>query len=77
MLTNVWNEMTRSRLILLWFAMVGVTLLIALGMGARLAASNAVVLAALCLTPPAIVMLLWRAQPPTVAEVLHDANRRE
>ncbi|HVH29910.1 MAG TPA: hypothetical protein VM818_24345 [Vicinamibacterales bacterium] len=76
MLTNMWNDMTRTRLIQLWFAVVGVTVVIALTMGASLTVSNAAVLAALCLTPPAIVMLLWRAQPQTVAEVLHDADRR-
>jgi len=76
MLTNMWNDMTRTRLIQLWFAVVGVTVLIALTIGASLTVSNAAVLAALCLTPPAIVMLLWRAQPQTVAEVLHDADRR-
>ena len=75
-MTNMWNEMTRTRLIQLWFGVVGVAALIAFAMGASITVSNAAVLAAVCLVPPTIVMLLWRAQPQTVAEVLHDADRR-
>ena len=33
-------------------------------------------LLALCLAPPAIILMLWPGvQPPAIAEVLHDAER--
>jgi hypothetical protein len=39
--------------------------------------STGVMLVALCLVPPAIVLMVWPGvQPRTASEVLHDADRR-
>lgn len=72
---NMLKDMTRARLIQIWFAAVAVAAIIAVAVGVNFTASNAAVLLALCLAPPAIVLLLWPVYSPTVAEVLHDADR--
>jgi hypothetical protein len=40
------------------------------------APSTAVLLVAGCLVPPAILFVMWRDLPPTVAEVLRAEERR-
>jgi Mn2+/Fe2+ NRAMP family transporter len=75
MLNGMLKNMTRRRLIWTWFGIVGVVIIIAVAMGARLNASNAAVILGLCLAPPAIAFLLWPIHSPTVAEVIHDADQ--
>jgi hypothetical protein len=75
MFKNMFKDMTRAKLIRIWFAVIAVAVVIAVALGARITVSNAAVLLALCLAPPAIVLLLWPAYSPTVAEVLHDTDQ--
>jgi len=71
------KDMTRSRLIQVWFAAVALTVVASIEFGARASVGTGTLLLALCLVPPAILLMLWpNAPPPTIAEVLHDADRR-
>ena len=68
---------TRSRLIQIWFAAVALVVVAGVALGASVTVGTGAMLLALCLVPPAILLMLWPAvQPPTVAEVLHDAEGR-
>ena len=71
------TDMTRSRLIQIWFTAVALVIVAGIALGASMSMSTAAILLALCLVPPAIVMKLWPSrQPQTIAEVLHDSERR-
>lgn len=72
------KQMTRSRLIKVWFAAVALVGVagVAFG-GAAVTVGNAVMLLALSLVPPTIILMLWPGtQSPTIAEVLRDTERR-
>ena len=71
------TDMTRSRLIQIWFTAVALVIVAGIALGASLSISTAAILLALCLVPPAIVMKLWPGrQAQTVNEVLHGSERR-
>jgi hypothetical protein len=71
------TDMTRSRLIQLWFTAVALVIVAAIALGASMSISTAAILLALCLVPPAIVLKLWPVrQSQTIAEVLHDSEGR-
>ena len=71
------TDMTRSRLIQLWFTAVALVIVAGIALGASMSISTAAILLALCLVPPAIVMKLWPGrQSQTVADVLHGSERR-
>jgi hypothetical protein len=71
------KDLTRARLIQIWFAAVAVAVVFSFVIGADVTASTATLLLALCLVPPGIVWLLWPgAEPPTASEVLHGLDRR-
>jgi hypothetical protein len=71
------KDMTRARVIQIWFAAVALLVVCSVVLGASITVSTAAVLLALCVVPPAIVLLVWPGvQPPTVAEVLHGVHRR-
>lgn len=71
------NDMTRSRLIQIWFAAITLVVVGGIAFGAAVSVSTGAMLLALCLIPPAMILLLWPdVQPPTVAEVLHGVDRR-
>jgi hypothetical protein len=70
------KEITRSKLIQVWFAAVGIVVAAGMAFGASVTVGTGTMLLALCLAPPAIVLLLWpAAQSRTVAEVLRDVER--
>ena len=71
------TDMTRSRLIQIWFTAVALVIVAGIALGASMSMSTAAILLALCLVPPAIVMKLWPGkQAQTAAEVLHGSERR-
>jgi hypothetical protein len=73
MLKNV----TRVKVIGLWFAAVVVAIAGSVVLGASVSAATGMLLLAVCLVPPAIVLFMWPAvHTPTVAEVLHDVDGR-
>jgi len=70
------KDMTRSRLIQVWFAAVTLVVVAGVALGAAVTIGTGAMLLALCLAPPAIILMLWPSvQAPTIAEVLHDAER--
>jgi len=70
------NDMTRSRLIQVWFAAMALVVVASVALGAAVTMGTGAMLLALCLVPPAMILLLWPGVPtPTIAEVLHDAER--
>jgi hypothetical protein len=69
------QNMTRSRAIQVWFAAMLLVVVAGIAYGAALTIGTGALLLALCVVPPAIVVMVWRDPPNTVAEVLHDAER--
>jgi len=71
------TDMTRSRLIQIWFTAVALVIVAGIALGASVTVGTGAILLALCLAPPAIVLRLWPdRRPQTIAEVLHDAEGR-
>jgi hypothetical protein len=71
------KEMTRSRLIQVWFAAVALGVVAGVAFGAAVTVGTGAMLLALSLVPPAIVLLVWPGvEPLTAAEVLHSRDRR-
>lgn len=69
--------MTRSSVILAWFAAVTVVVVGCVAFGIAMTTGSAVVLVGLSLVPPAILMVMWPGvQPPTAAEVLRGQPER-
>jgi hypothetical protein len=74
---NMLNDRTRAKVIPIWSAAVVMVVVCGVVLGVSVTASTAAVLVVLSVIAPAIVLRLWpRAQPPTVAEVLHGVDRR-
>ena len=70
------NDITRSRVIQVWFAAVVLVVVAAVAFGAAVTVGTGVLLLALCLVPPVIVLVLWPGvQPQTASEVLHGDRR--
>ncbi len=71
------RDMTRSKVIQTWFAAVVLVVVAGIAFGASVTIGTGAMLLALCLVPPAIVLLLWPGvQPPTAGEVIHGVDRR-
>lgn len=71
------KNMTRSKVIQVWFAAVTLMVVAGIAFGVAVTVGTGAVLLALCLVPPAIVLLLWPGvQPLTAGEVLRGAERR-
>jgi hypothetical protein len=71
------KDMTRSRLIGIWFSAVIVVVVAGMALGAAVTIGTGALLLAMCLVPPVLIWTLWRAGPPaTIAEVIHDAEQR-
>jgi hypothetical protein len=64
-------------LLQIWFTAVALVVVAGIALGASVTISTAAIVLALCLVPPAIVLKLWPDIPSqTIAEVLHDTERR-
>ena len=71
-------QMTRSRLIQIWFAFVVFAVVAAVAFGAAVTVGTGAMLLTLALAPAVIVLLLWPGvQPPTASEVIHGTDRRK
>jgi len=71
------KNITRSRMIQAWFAAVALVVAAGIARGVDMTFGTGALLAALCLVPPAIILMLWpAAERRTIAEVLHDAEGR-
>ncbi len=70
------KDITRSRLIQVWFAAVALVVVAGVAFGSTVTVSTWAMLLALSLVPPAIVFLLWPGvQPLTAADVVHGRDR--
>lgn len=73
----MFTSVNRRTVIGVWFAV----LVAVAGAGALSGVSITIGAGALwfvaCVVPPAVMLIVWRgAPPPTVAEILHDVDRR-
>ena len=69
-------SLTRSRVIQFWFVGVAVAVAAGVAFGVAIGTSTGVLLLAGSLVPPAVLLIMWRDAPPTVAEVLRNEERR-
>jgi hypothetical protein len=71
------DALTRGKFIQIWFAAVAVAVAAGIALGVAVTMSTGILLVAASLVPPAILWFMWpEAPPPTVAEVIHAAERR-
>ena len=71
------KHITRNQLVGFWFAGVAVIVAAMIVMGVNVGVSTTAVLLTLSLVPPGMIVALWgKAPPPTIAEVLYEANTR-
>jgi hypothetical protein len=71
------QQLTRARLIQIWFTAVALIAVAAIAMGTSITAMTGIVLLALSAVPAIMVMMLWPGiQPPTVGDVLRGTDRR-
>ena len=68
------NEISRKRAVGVWFAAVAAIIASLVAMGVTVSVSMTALVLTLSLLPPAVMFVLWRAPPPTIAEILHTAN---
>lgn len=69
------KNISRVHLIGYWFAAVVIIGAGAIASGVTVAIGTATLLLAMCLVPPAVLLLVWRGAPPsTVGELLHSVN---
>lgn len=69
-------DITRARVIQLWFTAVALVAVFWTVLGPALSAGTAVLLTGVSVVPPAIMLILWPgAQPPTAAEVIRGTRR--
>ncbi len=70
------KDITRNRLVGLWFAAVAVMIAAVIVAGVHVGAATTALLLALSLVPPGILLALWPAgPPPTIGEILYATNR--
>jgi hypothetical protein len=73
---HMLKDMTRAKVIQVWFVAVALVLAAGVALGVSVTAGTGAMLLAMCLVPPAIVLVLWPGvQRPTAADVLHDTDR--
>ena len=69
------KEISRTRLISVWFAAVALISASIVAMGVNVSVGTTALLVTMSLVPPAIMLLLWRgAPPPTAREIMYSAN---
>lgn len=71
------QDMTRTKLIKVWFVTVALVIVALFARGASVTVGTAAVLLALCLAPPIMTLMLWPGiEPPTAGDVLRGVDRR-
>ena len=72
------KEISRTRLVGFWFGAVAVIIAGVVTTGVNIATSTAALLLAMCVVPPAIMLLVWRGTPPpTVGELLYSVHNQK
>jgi hypothetical protein len=71
------SNMTRTRVIQVWFAAVALVVVAAVAFGAQVSVGTGGILLTLSLVPPLIVFLLWpAAQGLTAGDVMRGTDHR-
>lgn len=71
MLKNV----SRVQLAASWFAAIVVLFAVSVVMGANVSVGASELWLMACFAPPTVMLFVWRAPTPTVAELLYAVNR--
>jgi hypothetical protein len=70
-------HMTRTKVIQVWFGAVLLIAVAGIALGVTITIGTGALLLAMCLVPPAVVVMLWPAdRASTMAEAIHDAKSR-
>ena len=70
-------RVTRSKVIQVWFAAVLLVAVAGFALGFTVTMGTAALLLAMCLVPPAVVLMLWPSDnASTLAESIRDARAR-
>jgi hypothetical protein len=67
-------SLSRKQLTVAWCTTVIAAGAGAVALGAGITAGNAVLFLVACVVPPAIMLLVWRPPPSSVAQLLYDVN---
>lgn len=71
------RHLTRMRVIQIWFAGMLLAGVAAIALGVSVTVGAVVTLLAVCLAPPAVLLMLWPSDTvSTMAEAIHDAKTR-
>jgi hypothetical protein len=71
------RHLTRLKVIQVWFAAVLLVGVAAIAFGAAVTIGTGAVLLAMCLVPPAVVLVVWPSDDAsTMAEAIRDAKSR-
>jgi hypothetical protein len=74
----MFSSITRGTVVGLWLAALVVVAAVGILAGVAVTLDNGALWLLACLAPPSVMLMVWRgAPPPTVAEILYAANRRE
>ncbi len=74
----MFRSITRSTVIGLWLAALVVMAAVGVFSGVPLTLDNGALWLLACLAPPTVMLMVWRgAPPPTVAEILYAADKRD
>ena len=71
MLKNV----SRAKLVASWFAAIVVLFAVSVVLGADLSIGATELWLLACFAPPTVMLFVWRAPTPTVAELLYIVNQ--
>jgi hypothetical protein len=71
----MFNQLTRSNLLQLWFVAVAILIAAGIAFGPPLRLSTSVLVLVVYFGAPAILMMMWPSAPsPSVAEVLRSVD---
>ena len=74
----MFSSITRGTVVGLWLAALVVLAAVGILAGVAITLDNGALWLLACLAPPSVMLMVWRgAPPPTVAEILHAAHRRD
>jgi hypothetical protein len=69
-------NISRKQWAIVWCAVVTGVGAGVVALGAGITIANGVKFLLACLVPPAVLLLIWRPPPRTVAQLLYDVNAR-
>ena len=74
----MFRSITRGTVVVVWLLALVAVAAVGVVLGVPLTMDNGTLWLLACLVPPAVMLMVWRgAPPPTVAEILHAAERPE